>query len=70
MPRYFHRMLPGTHIDVAELDPQVHRVALDYFALPDDLRLSVHLGDGRKYVQEAQVQSMTSPQIDAYLLVS
>lgn len=56
MPRYFHHMLPDTQIDVAELDPSVHEVALKYFALPDDRRLQVHVGDGRRYVQQADAR--------------
>jgi spermidine synthase len=54
MPRYFHRLLPKAEIDVAELDPEVDRVARMYFALPDDARMKVHVGDGRKVVQDAK----------------
>jgi spermidine synthase len=56
MPRYLHRVLPKAHIDVAELDPAVHRVAREYFGLPDDDRLQVHVGDGRAYVHGAAEQ--------------
>jgi spermidine synthase len=53
MPRFFFRALPQAHIDVAELDPAVLAVAREYFELPEDARLTVHLGDGRKFVQQA-----------------
>jgi spermidine synthase len=53
MPRFFYRALPEAHIDVAELDPAVLAVAREYFELPDDSRLTVHIGDGRKFVQAA-----------------
>lgn len=53
LPRFFHRTLPGTQLDVAELDPKVAEVAKRYFDLPDDERLRVHIGDGRKYVEQA-----------------
>jgi spermidine synthase len=56
MPRYLHRALPQAQIDVAELDPEVARLARDYFGLPDDARLQVHVGDGRKVVQDAQTR--------------
>jgi spermidine synthase len=65
MPRYLHRVLPEAHIDVAELDPAVHRVAKEYFGLPEDERLEVHEGDGRAYVQGA-AQKWDLIVLDAY----
>ena len=56
LPRFFYRVLPDAHIDVAELDPAVADVAREYFDLPKDPRLEVHIGDGRKYVQDATVK--------------
>src|SRR5207237_64981 len=47
------RVLPAAHIDVAELDPGVADVARAFFALPQDERLEVHVGDGRAYVHDA-----------------
>jgi len=54
MPRFFFRALPQAQIEVAELDPAVLKVARQYFELPDDPRLQVHLGDGRKTIQESK----------------
>lgn len=56
MPRFFHHALPDARIDVAELDPEVHLVAKRYFGLPQDDRLVVHVGDGRKFVQDSKQQ--------------
>jgi spermidine synthase len=56
MPRFFHHVLPEVVIDVAELDPAVAEVARRYFELPTDSRLIVHVGDGRKFVQDATVK--------------
>lgn len=65
MPRYFHHVLPGAHIDVAELDPAVHQVAERYFGLPTDERLEVHVGDGRAFVKQAP-QKWDLIVLDAY----
>ncbi len=54
MPRFFYRALPEAHIDVAELDPAVLQAAREYFDLPDDPRLQVQIGDGRKTIEQAQ----------------
>ncbi len=37
-------------IDAVELDPEVVSIAREYFALPDDERIRVHVGDGREFV--------------------
>jgi spermidine synthase len=54
MPRFFHRALPEAQIDVLELDPAVLRVAKQYFELPEDPRINVLVGDGRKSIQDAK----------------
>ncbi len=38
-------------IDTVELDPRVAEIARTHFALPDDERLAVHVGDGRAFLQ-------------------
>lgn len=45
------RDYPHMTIDAVEIDPAVHRVAREYFALPDDERISVTLGDGRAFLE-------------------
>lgn len=44
------RDFPGLQIDVVELDPVVVDVAYRYFHLPRDPRLSVEVGDGRRFL--------------------
>lgn len=45
----FHR-IPDLVTDVVEIDPLLVQIARDYFDLPDDKRLGVHVGDGANYV--------------------
>lgn len=45
------RDYPQMTIDAVELDPEVVSVARTYFALPDDERINVHIGDGRTFVE-------------------
>ncbi len=49
--KFLHRYCPDTRIEVVEIEPQVHAVARQYFALPpDDERLQVRIGDGVEHV--------------------
>ncbi|KAJ1991833.1 hypothetical protein GGI25_003194 [Coemansia spiralis] len=43
----------NVRVDVVEIDPAVYQAATDYFTLPKNLN-SVHLMDGRKFINEAQ----------------
>lgn len=45
------RDFPWMHIDAVELDEVVVDVAYDWFALPDDERIVVTVGDGREFVE-------------------
>ncbi|MBL8952762.1 MAG: fused MFS/spermidine synthase [Myxococcaceae bacterium] len=54
MPRFFYRALPEAQIDVLELDPAVVKLAKQYFELPEDPRINVRVGDGRKSIQDAK----------------
>lgn len=44
------RDYPWTHIDAVEIDAQVAALARDAFALPDDERINVIVGDGREWL--------------------
>lgn len=56
------RDYPAMRIDVVELDPVVVDVARRYFALPDNERIRVMVGDGRAFVE-------TTPECYDLLLV-
>jgi len=44
------RDYPQMSIDAVELDPYVVELASTHFALPDDERINVHVGDGRAFL--------------------
>ncbi|MFB6106408.1 MAG: spermidine synthase [Halobacteriaceae archaeon] len=50
-PKRYLREYPNVSVDVVELDPAVVRAAREYFAVPDSPRLSVHVGDGREFLE-------------------
>lgn len=49
-PKYFLENYPDMIIDVVEIDPDVIKVAKDYFNLKKDARLSIYNRDGRVYI--------------------
>jgi spermidine synthase len=49
-PKRFWRDFKELDIEVAEIDPEVVRVARRFFALPSDPRLRVHVEDGRQFL--------------------
>ncbi|MGE5589830.1 MAG: fused MFS/spermidine synthase [Bacillota bacterium] len=53
-PKHYWKMDPEVQVDVAEIDPEVVRVARRYFALPDDPRLTVTAQDGRLFLEQSQ----------------
>jgi len=52
VPRSILRDSPRAIVDVAEIDPSLHSLALRYFALPDDARLRSHVIDGRRFLHD------------------
>lgn len=64
-PKHFWRYDPQVQIDVAELDPEVVRVARKYFDLPDDPRIHVTADDGRRFLENTD-QKYDLICLDAY----
>jgi len=52
VPRSILHDSPRAIVDVAEIDPSLHALALRYFALPDDARLRNHVIDGRRFLHD------------------
>ncbi len=52
VPRSLLHDSPGAIVDVAEIDPSLHALAIRYFALPDDARLRNHVIDGRRFLHD------------------
>ena len=68
LTRFCHRRMPASRITVVEIDPDVIRVAHDWFALaePDD-RLTIQTGDASRYVsQRALAGRFGVIQVDLY----
>jgi spermidine synthase len=47
------RDYPEMQVDVVELDPVVLDLAREYFALPDDDRIRIAVGDGRAFLEDS-----------------
>ena len=59
------RDYPDMPIDAVELDPAVLQVAKRYFALPEDERIRVTIGDGRRFLEKSD-DSWDIILVDAY----
>ncbi|MBE3597967.1 MAG: fused MFS/spermidine synthase [Limnochordaceae bacterium] len=70
VPKNFLAFYPSLRMDVAELDPEVVRVAHRFFAVPlDDRRLAVHAQDGRIFVERTRAR-YDAVFLDAYFAYS
>ena len=52
VPRSILRQSPRATVHVAEIDPSLHSLAIRYFDLPEDARLSNHVMDGRRFLHD------------------
>jgi spermidine synthase len=52
VPASILRGSPRATVDVAEIDPSLHALALRHFALPRDARLRNHVTDGRRFLHD------------------
>ncbi len=66
LPMFFHRVFPEVRIDVVEIDPEVVRVAKKYFDVIEDTRLSIHVTDGRKFVEQSAAHTYDIVVLDAF----
>lgn len=51
--KFCHRHLPGTRIQVVEINPQVIALREEFHIPPDDERLAVLCGDGAQFVRQS-----------------
>jgi spermidine synthase len=51
MPMFLHHYYPNATIDVVDIDPDVVRVATEFFGFREDAKVHAHVGDGRKFVE-------------------
>jgi len=54
MQRYLRKLLPDTTIETVEIDPEVRRIAAEYFDFKEDERQIVHLADGAVFMVESK----------------
>jgi spermidine synthase len=54
MPKFLHHYYPNATIDVVDIDPDVVRVAKEYFDFREDARVHAHVGDGRRFVESVK----------------
>lgn len=52
LAKYLLKHFPHGNIDVYETREQVVKVARSHFRVPDDPRLSIHVGDGGDYIRQ------------------
>lgn len=50
LPIAAFQRFPKLSIDVVEIDPLLVKISRDYFDLPQDKRLTVHVGDGAEFI--------------------
>ncbi len=56
IPGVLHRHKPAVEVDAVDIDPMVVKVARRYFELPDYEGLTLHVADGRRFVDESTKQ--------------
>lgn len=54
IPMFLRQAEPELEIDVLEIDPAVVRVAREHLEFAPDARLRVHVGDGRRFIEESE----------------
>jgi len=52
IPREMRHYYPDAEIDVVEIDPEVARIAKDYFDFKEDDKLRVNIDDGRMFLRK------------------
>jgi spermidine synthase len=53
-PKQFLAYYPNVQVDVVEIDPEVVRVAKEYFGVTDNPRLRIFISDGRVYLRQSE----------------
>ncbi len=56
MQRFLYRLLPEAIIETAEIDPEIRKIAAEYFLFKEDERQVVHMGDGRRFIEASEDQ--------------
>ena len=54
MAMFLRHYYPQAWIDVVDIDPDVVRVAREFFGFREDEKLRAHVGDGRKFIESVR----------------
>ena len=54
LPTFLRKHYPSAAIDVAEIDPDVVDVSKKFFGFREDERMRVHIGDGRRFIENVR----------------
>lgn len=54
MPRWFNRYYPEIRTDVVEIDPEILKVAKEYFHFKETENMKVHISDGRRFIKRTK----------------
>lgn len=54
LPGFLHRYYPEAVIDAVDINPEVVRVAKEYFGFREDSLMRAHVADGRKFIENAR----------------
>lgn len=52
IPKFLHKHYPQAVIDAVDIDPDVIKVAREFFEFHDDANLRAYVGDGRKFIED------------------
>jgi tetratricopeptide (TPR) repeat protein len=65
-PRYIEKVWPGSHIDVAEIDPRVTQAAIRAFGLDRNTSINTFTMDARNYIDGLLEKKRTGGRIPRY----
>lgn len=54
IPSFLHKHYPAVTIDVVDIDPEVVRVAKEYFGFRETATMRVHVADGRRFIEDCR----------------
>ncbi len=67
LAKFLLHYYPDCQVEVVEMRQHVVQVAHSHFKLPEDPRLTVHIGDGGQFVRNGEAESYDLLLIDAFL---
>lgn len=66
LPSFLRKHYPETAIDVVDINPEVVGVAKKFFGFREDARMRVHVGDGRRFIENVRQPAYDAIFLDAF----